>query len=289
MESPIAHIRTFAPEHWGEIDFFKTFHRGTHNLKRDAQKALGGASSHYSKASILYGLAIKLLPNLQIDEQELKEKGHTGAKNGAEFTAVVEEVFTELYSSVECARKVITDIYRGVPKMPTDSTRKFFQRIKVGEIGASFPAELKELIASCDWYEELRIIRDELTHADIGHCSLERGTEFVTYVHQGVRANGSPLIVNNVMGRIDDLAQEVNTFLGAVFNFLNCQLQPTEVDQLCGFFFGRAYLRKLPLQRPLNFHAGRCVSLLWFEDADGFRCPMADDCGAYHNAKAKSI
>ncbi|WKL53343.1 hypothetical protein Q1W70_01770 [Pseudomonas kielensis] len=285
MESINAHVRTFAPEQWGEIDFFKIFHKGTHNLKRDAQKALGGASSHFSKAEILYGLAMKLLPNLQIDEQELNEKGHTAARNGAEFTAVVEEVFTELYSSVECARKVITDIYRGVPKLPTDSTRKFFERFKNGEVGASFPSELRMLIESCDWYEELRIIRDELTHADIGHCSLERGTEFVTYMHTGVRANGSALIVNNVMGRIDELAAEINSFLGGVFNFLNGQLQPTEVDHLCGFFFGRAYLRKLPLQRPLDFHSGRCVSLQWFEEAEGFRCPMADNCGAYYTAR----
>jgi len=283
-----AHVRTFAPEQWGEVDFFKVFYKGTHALRPDAKKALGGVSSHFSKASILYGLAVKLLPNLQIDERELSEKGHTPAKNGAEFTAVVEEVFTELYSSVECARKVLSDIYRGIPKLPTDSTRKFFQRIQSGDIGASFPSELRELIVSCDWYEELRTIRDELTHADIGHCSLERGTKYVTYMHTGVRSNGSPLIVNNVMGRIDELTHKVSIFLGGVFNFLNGQLQPTEVDQLCGFFFGRGYLRKLPLHRPLTFHDGHCVSLHWFEDAEGFRCPMADNCGAYYNAKAKS-
>lgn len=289
MERTAAHVRTFVPEHWGEIDFFKTFYKGTHNLKRDAQKALGGASSHFSKASILYGLAVKLLPNLHIEAQELSDNGHTAAKNSAEFTAVVEEVFTELYSSVECARKVITDIYRGVSKLPTDSTRRFFERIKNEEVGASFPAELKEVIKSCDWYEDLRIIRDELTHADIGNCSLETGTGFVTYMHSGVRANGSPLIVKNVLERIDELALKVNSFLGQVFNFLNRQLQPTEVDQLCGFFFGRGYLRKLPLERPLNFHAGTCVSLQWFEKAEGFRCPLAENCGAYHNAKAKGF
>lgn len=289
MEIKSAHVRTFAPEQWGSLDYFKIFCKGTHNFKPDTQKALGGVSSHYRKAEILYGLAVRLLPNMQIDERELNEKGHTSASNGAEFTAVVEEVFTELYASVECARKILTDIYRGVPKLPTDSTRRFFQRFMSGEIGASFPAELTELIRSCDWYEELRVIRDELTHADIGHCSLERGTAFVTYMHTGVRADGSPLIINDVLGRLDALSAQINQFMGGVFNFLNRQLKPTEVDQLCGFFYGRAYLRKLQLKNALDINSGLCTSYHWFDTTAGFRCPLADNCGAYQSAKEKEV
>lgn len=289
MERTVANLRVFAPEQWGEIVFFKKFHVGTHKLKPDAQKALGGVSNHFKKASILYGLAVRLLPNLQIDEQELSATGHTPASNSAELAAVVEEVFTELYASVECARKVVTDIYRGVSKLPTDSTRKFFLRIQNDEVGAAFPSELGALIKSCDWYEGLRKIRDELTHADIGHCNLERGTEFVTYMHTGLNANGSPLIVQNVMGHLDGLANRVNGFLGGVFHFLNGQLMPVEIDEVCGLFFGRIYMRKLPLESPLNFHTGRCESFRWFENVEGCRCPMADNCGAYYSAKEKSV
>lgn len=286
MQRVNAHVRSFAPEHWGEVDFFKIFYGGSHKLKPDNVKALGGISGHFHKAHILSELAVDLLPALEIDEQELYTNGHTAAKHGSKFAAVVEGIFTELYSAVECARKIISDIYVKAQGLPSDSTRRFFRKIQSGEVGSGLPDELKEIIGSCDWYEELRVIRDELTHADVGHCSLERDTGHVQYSHFGARLNGQCYVIPDVMGRIEKLFQQVNQFLGAIFNFLNSQLQPTEVNQLCGFFFGRGYLRKLPMERPINFHTGTCMSLEWFEKEEGFRCPFADDCGAYHKAKA---
>ncbi|RMS13687.1 hypothetical protein ALP72_01324 [Pseudomonas coronafaciens pv. coronafaciens] len=106
MKNP-ARVRVFAPEAWTQTDFFKIFQGGTHKLKADGVKALSGVSNHFRKASLLYGLAIKILPNLQIDEQELMDKGHTSAINGAELTAVGVVSFGPV--TLHALARIITD------------------------------------------------------------------------------------------------------------------------------------------------------------------------------------
>lgn len=282
-----ATVRTFAPERWGQVELFRQFYIGTHRFNSDTAKALSGVTNHFQKALTLHQLAIKLTPNISIDREELQRKGYTSAANSREVSAVIEEVFTELYSSVDCTRKIIVSIYRKTRGMP-DSTRKLFQRVKDNRLGSDFPTELKQIIAASDWYEELREIRDELTHSDIGSCSLDQKTSTITYIHTGINREGRALIINDIMGRIQSLITSVNEFLGAVFNFLFLQLNYTTIDQLCGFFHGRAYYRKLPLEMPISFHSGVCQSRAWFDSKMEFRCPFADSCGAYFRSTPTS-
>jgi hypothetical protein len=280
-----ATVRTFAPELWGQVDVFRHFHAGTHTFKPDTKKAISGIANHFQKALTLHQLSLKLLPNLSIDEEEIKNKGYTAATNAKEFSAVLEEVFTELYSSIDCTRKVIVSIYRRTRGLP-DSTRKLFQKVRSNLLGGDFPTELKQAIAESDWYDELLAIRDELTHSDIGNCWIDRETKLVTYMHTGINRDGKPLIINDVMGRIQFLIESINKFLGIVFHFLNSQLEFTTIDQLCGIFFGRCYLRKLSLEPSIDLNSGICQSHTWFDNEVQFRCPLADSCGAYQRAKS---
>ncbi len=279
-----ATVRTFAPELWGQVDIFRHFHIGTHKFNSDTTKAITGVTNHFQKALILNQLAIKLRPNLFIDEAELQSKGYTSASNAKEFSAVLEEVFTELYSSIDCTRKIVVSIYRHTRGL-SDSTRKLFQKVRSGHINNDFPSELKQVIASADWFDELLAIRDELTHSDIGTCFIDRDTKLVTYMHTGIHHEGKPLIINDVMGRIHFLIESINKFLGVVFHFLNAQLKVTTIDMLCGIFFGRGYLRKLTLAPSIDFNSGICQSYTWFDNDSQFRCPLANSCGAYASAK----
>lgn len=282
-----ASVRTFAPERWGEVDVFKHFHAGTHTFQKDTTKAIAGVINHFGKALTLYQLSLKLLPNLSLDENELQSKGYSSAANAREFSAVLEEVFTELYSSIDCTRKIIVSIYKKTRGLQ-DSTRKLFRNVRDNVIGDDFPMELKQAILQSDWYDELRSIRDELTHSDIGNCWTDKENGTVSYIHHGIHRSGKPLIIEDVMGRILFLIESVNTFLGTVFNFLNTQLEFTTIDQVCGIFFGRVYLRKLPFTPPININSGTCVSHKWFDNLEGFRCPLAESCGAYSRAKSFS-
>ena len=279
-----AKVRTFVPELWGEVDFFRHFHVGTHTFKFDTTKALSGVTNHFQKALILHQLSLKLLPNLAIDAEEIQSKCYTAATNAKEFSAVLEEVFTELYSTIDCTRKVIIAIYprtRGLQ----NSTRKLFKKVRCNLLGLDFPTELKQAIAESDWYDELLVIRDELTHSDIGHCWIDRETNMVTYMHTGINCDGKPLIINDVIGRIQCLIESINKFLGTIFHFLNTQLKFTTISELCGIFYGRGYLRKLSLETPIDFNSGVCQSHTWFDREVEFRCPFASSCGAYERAK----
>ncbi|MHB8472624.1 MAG: hypothetical protein ACYDC8_07230 [Gammaproteobacteria bacterium] len=276
-------VRTYAPEQWGQIDVFSHFYAGTHEFNGDAKKAVAGVANHFQKAIILRELATKLAPNLDLDQEQLNAQGYTAAANSREFSAVVEGVFLELYSSIDCARKVVVSIYRRTRKIP-DSTRKLFQRIKDRELGTDFPLPLKDAFLAATWYEELLAIRDELTHSDIGSCRLDPTSRLISYSHRGINTRGAPLEIADAFGKLDELISGINAFLGLIFNFLNLQLRPHTIDQLCGFFFGRGYMRKLPLESVIDFNTGTCQSRTWFDTESQYRCPFADACGAYARA-----
>lgn len=117
---PLPTVRTFVPEQWGQIDLFRKFHPGTHQLDKKTRKALSGVGNHLSKGILLHDLAMKMAPNLKIDRQEMETRGYSPALYARELSAVVESIFLELYSSVDCARRVVTFIYkrcRGVPEL----------------------------------------------------------------------------------------------------------------------------------------------------------------------------
>jgi len=276
-------VRTFVPESWSTVKKFQHFYAGTHTFDSTTTRALNGVSSHLNKAVTLYNLAEKLSPNLEIDNNELKNKGYTSAINTSEFTAVTEEIFTELYSSIDCTRKVIVKIYSKTRGLK-DSTSGLFQRIRDDKLGTDFPEQLKIEFKTAKWQPELKAIRDELTHTDIGHCSIDRETKIIGYSHHGISFQGRPLHYPNILEKLKTLITEVNNFLSKVFDFLNSQLNHYETTVLCGLLSGKGLARKITLEREFTFHSGTCISHVWFDNEDSERCPFAQNCGAYNRA-----
>ena len=272
--------RMFAPEAWGQVDIFKQFYPATYNFKPHMKQVISGVDSHFHKALTFNNLAKKLVPNMLIDQEELNTNGFTSAGNSQEVSAVIEEVFTELYSSVDCARQVIVAVYDKCQGMPKDSTRKLFRYAKEELLRDDFPRQLKIALQQTDWYEELRDIRDALTHANIGRSRQDPLTKSVSYSHDGLR--GGTLHFTDVFAKIDTFIKGVNAFLGAVFNFLNTGLSKTPIDVPCGIFFGRFYLRKIRYAEKIDFHSGACQSRQWFDSLPDFCCPFSKECGAYN-------
>lgn len=224
-----------------------------------------------------------MIPNLDIDREQLMVNGFTRALNSRELSAVVEAILLDLYSSVDCSRRVMGSIYGRCRKFP-GSTRKLFARVKSGELGSDFPAPLQLAINQADWYDELLKIRDELTHSDVGSCHMDPNTKKISYTHRGITNQGSPLWIDDVMAKIETLITGVNAFVGKVFHFLNSQLQPYIADELCGIFFGRGYARKVPFAEKFDLNSGVCNSRQWFDALPGYKCPISDNCGAYLRA-----
>lgn len=283
-----ATVRTYAPEQWGSLQKFSKFYRGTHSLKDTGTRAISGAENHFHKAVTLRDLAIKLVPNLDKDEKELNQNGYSRAINSKELSAVIEAIILELYSSVDCTRKVITEIYskyRGIP----DSTRKYFQNVKNGKSDPKFPEELVIAVTEATWYEGFRMIRDELTHHDTGSCHKDHESGIIGYVHHGIKIKNRPLIIDDIFEKIEQTFGEVNQFVGRVFAYLYTQLNDEPVMQVCGFFGGRVYTRQVAPSQAVDFHGGVCESYKWFELDENPTCVLANECGAYRNTKANGV
>jgi hypothetical protein len=275
-------VRTFTPELWGEMDRFAAFYSASFpdSTSRD-RRAVSGALNHFRKAVVLRNLTERLRPNIEIDRQQLHQKGYTPAANSAESAAVIENIFTELYSAIDCTRKIIvaTHTARRLP----DSTRKLFQRIRASLFDEILPTELIEAFKQATWYERLLSMRDELTHSDLGSCHFDEATGKVSYWHTGLGHRERPLIIEDIHERLDSDINDVNLFLGRVFRYLNKLLLDKPIVQLCGLTGGKALIRELRPAERITFDSGVCMSVAWIE-ADGVpTCPFL--CGAYQRAK----
>ena len=277
-------VRFYAPELWGEVDRFAKFYSGSLVLPEVTKRAVSGVVNHFEKAMTFKALSERLKPNLLIDRGELEKNGFTSAQNSRELSAVIEEVFTELYSSVDCSRAVIFELNKKCRGLP-NSTRKMFQKVSRGEVNDEFPEPLRNAIQNADWFFDLMAIRDELTHLSIGNCHLDTETGAVSYMHQGIKRENQTLIVPDIFAEVDRFFNGVNAFLGQVFHYFNSILKDEPTFQMCGIFYGRAYARLVSPYEARDFNGGKCNSFQWFDTQDEYRCPFAESCGAYAAAK----
>lgn len=279
-------VRIYAPEQWGTLEKFSNFYGTTYAFSETGKRALSGAKNHFRKADTLRNLAHKIVPDLTQEAEELDENGFSEGVSSSELSAVIEAVILELYASVDCTRKVLTEIYAKFQGVP-DSTRKYFQNIQKGKIDPEFPEQLILAVTEASWYTGFRIIRDELTHLDSGSCSKDRDTGKVRYIHSGIKIKGKPLIIEDIFEKIDQSFNEVNQFIGRVFAYLYNSLNDEETTQLCGIFNGHPYTRSVAPSQAIDFHGGVCNSYKWFELEENTTCIFAGECGAYKNANKK--
>lgn len=272
-------VRMFAPERWGQVDRFRTLWPTRYKFRNREQRVLAGVGNHFHKALTLLAISKDLLSGLNRDEAELEEKGFTPAQNARNLAAVLEGVITELYSVIDCTAEILHSVYGATSVRFRNSTRGLFANID--KVSGSFPERLKELIRTADWYEELRHIRDELTHRDVGSCSRDRETGLVRYFHSSL-GNGERLEpIEDIFGWLQIKADAVNAFIGTVFHELNGTITVGTVTQMCGMVQGRMLMRLLDASQPIDFNNGTCLSAHWFTDEGNPHCPFAGECGAF--------
>lgn len=275
-------VRTFAPELWGEADRFAVFFPSSFpDAKPFEQRAVSGVRNHLRKASILRDVSIRMAPSIELDSEELKKQGYTSGQNATELTAVIENVFTELYSTVDCTLQVFNQRF-GSLNLP-HSTRKTFDRIRSGSFDSKLEVELLRAFKEAFWFDPLRKLRDELTHGDLGRIFQDAQTKKASYMHIGLRNQGKPLIIEDIFERIDADLGEVRLFVKRIFTHLNRLLRDIPTSQLCGLHLGRALMREIRPEPNITFDSGTCISLGWIESEGRPTCPLV--CGAYRSAK----
>lgn len=283
MAPRAATVRMFAPELWGQVDIFANLHAETYKFDERHKRALAGVSQHFEKALMFQSLAVSLRPKLDIERAELDDRGYSPVIHSRQIGMVVEAALLELYSSVDCTAKVLHAVYGQASRGYKDSTRSLFKGFKT--ITGAFPEAVKEYLCGVTWYEDLRFLRDELTHLGTGSCHLDDATSLVWYRHAGLRPGGKPLVVDDVFSWLASYAQNVNGFLGVVFHVLNGTLKDTPITQFCGLVEGRMLMRRVNPTEKITFASGECMSYIWFEQPDGPTCPFVTACGAYANTR----
>lgn len=278
-------VVSFYPRKWGEIDRFSHFCSTTHKFDERIGNILKGVGGHFHKAVMLEELALSIAPDLKKDREELNANGFTGNKNGARLAAVIETIFCEFYSCVDCTRQVVAEIYSKFQDVTSKSTRRFFQNAADGKLDPELPQLIREAFEKANWYHDLRKVRDAVIHSDVGSCHLEELSGKIRYFNGAVRDGDKYLSIEDVFQKIHSIKQEVNSFCGKIFRILNSNLKDDETFQVCGFFGGRVYSRFVRPSEAIDFNSGRCDALNWFEKDGNPRCPFADECGAYTTAK----
>ncbi len=274
----------FAPDRWGELEKFSQFYSSTYRFNHHTRRALSGATNHFHKVMTLFNFAQRIKANLEEDNKEIEQHGYTPAIRGKELSAIIETIFLDLYSSIDCTRQVIYFIfknYRGV----SESTRTLFENASKDKIDERVPKSIRMALKNAPWYNEFRKIRDELTHSDIGSCHLDRNTGKVFYMHSGLGTVSKSLVIEDIFEKLSSLIKGVDLFLEQVYHSLNSQLVDKEVGQMCGIFDGRIYSRFVKPSEAKDFDSGKCEAFQWFEKDENPTCPFVDNCGAYKNLK----
>ncbi|KAA0139160.1 hypothetical protein FYZ48_11000 [Gimesia chilikensis] len=284
-QRPTANLLYFSPQHWGEVERFTKFWNTTYSFNRLSQKRLRGILGHFNKASHLFQIAKRLEPSLEIDEKHLQEHGFSPAHNAKELAAIIESIFCEQYSTLDCSRFVLHSIYpnhKGIKK----STRATFQNAYESKIDNRVPETIiKALARTEDWYPELLRLRDEITHSNVGYAHRDKETGLICYLHDGLGTPNRSLVIEDTFHEIEKYFELINQFLGVVFQELNRTLIDNPIDQICGIFGGRVYQRKVSPSEAIDFGGGECISFKWFDLEENPNCPLKDNCTAYTRAK----
>lgn len=160
----------FAPEFWGEVDYFNAFCETAYTFDDTTQRALVGVSGHFGKCRRLLTIAEQLRPNLQVDQAELDHHGYTPAEHARDLATVIEAAIVELYSAVNCTVQVLRAVYGRSTRGFKNLTRSFFENVR--KLAGSFPDDVKTVVDQSVWYKPLRSLRDELTHRAPGFLHL---------------------------------------------------------------------------------------------------------------------
>lgn len=276
-------LMMFAPEAWSPASRFLRFVGPPFPTTAAFTKAIRAAESHRQKLQVLARVANRLRPGLLEDRQELDRDGYTPSDRSKEYAAVTETLFLELYSSLDGVRRTLVQAYAGVRGLREKSTNSLFARAAARNYGPDFPEDIREVLAAAfaTWFPELRRIRTELSHGDIGSCHFDRATGLVRYMHGGLGTHQRALIIDDLEGKLNELYGQVTGLVDVVFSWLCSRLEPIERRVPCGLFKGRLYERTMRYAADLDFNVGACFSRNWFETDPEHMCPMRSSCGAY--------
>lgn len=272
----------FVPEQWTPFERFHAFAPDTYPDPWVA-RGLNAVQDHLNKYEVIAGLVNDLVPTIDEDRKELEETGHSSSRRSRQTAALCEVLVCELYSSLDGLRDALFGIYRDVKGIQRSSNEALFKRAKERKYGNEFPGCLQEALSDAFdmWFQDLKQLRTEVTHGQVGYCHLNKETKRISYLNSGLGNRNRALVIDDFITHVSRFFAEIRLLMDAVFSFLCTTLKPIPRLQICGFFKARWYGRMVAPKDNLSSSDGNCVSWDWFENLASYRCPLSSKCEAY--------
>lgn len=277
-------LMQFQPAHWTPAGKFLQFLGPPFNRTRALNEAIRSCTDHIRK----YETFAELAPKLALDRDELETQGYSPASRSRQFAALIEVLVCELYSVLDGLRYTTFHIYRKVRGVQSGSTSKLFSKASERSYGREFPEPLLALLdaANSSWFLCLRRLRTAFTHGGLGSCSLSQDRTVISYMNPSLGTDDLAHVIPDIVAHLNALATSVFKLTHDFFEYHYGQLEQIDSDQFCGFYRGRGYMRRAKPEPNIGWDSGVCASRVWFDSEPGFRCPLANECAAYHRAGA---
>ena len=275
----------FNPGNWSELKKFKFFVDKPYERNHFLNKGLQTSLSHLDKCENLVKLANNLIKGIDIDEQELNDRGFTSATYSKMVAALFETIVCELFSVLDGVNLSIFGLFKGVEKIQRKSVEKMFKRAFKNDYGEPFPKEVNSVLSKAyhKWYMDLKEMRVEFTHGEVG--SVNKVDDRIDYFHTSLSDSN---VIHDIVSIINSHTENVVNLINEIFGYFYSQLEGVTKEIPCGFYQGRVYQRTVGPEVNLTFNSGKCLSKIWFDENQIFKCPMRTQCGAYENAGEKA-
>ncbi|WP_157198703.1 hypothetical protein [Methanohalophilus mahii] len=232
-------------------------------------------------------MADDLMITLDIDTEQVKKEGFSSYSQHKKLAAIIETMYCELYSILDCTTRVLNLVYGKYDGMKGRKTSKYFKHASEEITDERVPFKIRKALKEAykDWFLELRKIRTAITHKGIGDCSKGKAGK-IEYFHTNIaQMPTNTLVTNDVFRDLTTYEKQIILFVNTIFHELNKTLEDNQTVQFCGIFGGLLYQRLVSPYEATDFNSGVCNSYDWFEREDRQTCPFAKSCGAYLKVK----
>lgn len=277
--------KRYPPERWTRLTHFCYFHQPTYRFDRLTESAVRGVGGHAGKAKQLFNLFCRVVPSASAEKKVQENTETTSSTRSRDCAALVECVIGELYSSLDCMRKVLGKIYGRFRGITSDSTRKLFVNAQKGIIDDRVPYDIRSALQEATWFNEFRRIRDGLTHGETGICHPDKKTGKLDYFNIGLGTSARAHVIEDIETELRKYFTLTSSIMETVFGALNGTLKDEPVQMICGTYRGRAYTRQVSPSQAADSDGGICEADEWFEKEKDLVCPLISQCAAYNRKK----
>ncbi|MDO8736407.1 MAG: hypothetical protein Q7K29_04920 [Thermoleophilia bacterium] len=270
----------FEPENWTMVRRFLYFVDQPFEKTPALQRGISATDNHFEKCKILRSHAKELESTFLDSVKGRKKYDDIYVRRSKTYSALVETIYCELYSCLNGLRDTIFAIYGGVQRVQNKKTSKFFSLASEGKYGQGFPERVANLLSDAylSWFCELRDIRVEVTHRNVGFCYLDEKSNKVQY--QNLAPNKQDMIIDDIPAELEKMYQHVFGLLEQIFGFFCSILWPKDIHIVCGIFRDRGYTRFVKHSHDMSFNSGWCFSEEWKNGDPLNYCPARHQCGA---------